>query len=67
MFYEMNYFFDSFDSFDFDYAVFSQTFNDPYSDQINNMSLIRESIGHTYQKAEWSRKVAETAIENKAV
>jgi hypothetical protein len=51
VFYEMNYFFDSFDSFDFDYAVFSQTFNDPYSDQINNMPLIRESIGHTYQKA----------------
>lgn len=47
----LNFFEDDLGSFEFDYAISSQTFNDPYSDENNNMRLIKDTVRKLYNKA----------------
>ena len=47
----LNYFEDDLNSFEFDYAISSQTFNDPYSEDENNIELIKEIVEKLYSKA----------------
>ncbi len=47
---ERNFFIDDIDDIDFDYAICSQTFNNPYTEKEDNLDIIFEAVSNLYKK-----------------